>query len=106
MPTLRPSGTRQSRLPERRRGVIHQLISLINEHLWVGHFDVWSGEDVVMFRHALLMTGGADPDGRQCEAVLKAAVTPQLLLALTFLGVLAILPVLVKHWRSRRTAST
>lgn len=32
---------------------------------------------------------------------LKAAVTPKILLALTFLGVLAILPVIVKRWRSR-----
>jgi uncharacterized membrane protein YdjX (TVP38/TMEM64 family) len=47
----------------------------------------------------------ARPDCR-LDFNLKAAVTPQLLLALTFLGVLAILPVLVKHWRSRRTAST
>lgn len=37
---------------------------------------------------------------------LKAAVTPQILLALTFLGVLALLPVIVKRWRSRRQAST
>ena len=27
-----------------------------------------------MFRHSLLMSGGADPDGRQCEAILKTAV--------------------------------
>ena len=27
-----------------------------------------------MFRPSLLMVGGADPDGRQCEAILKTAV--------------------------------
>lgn len=63
------------KVPERRRGAILQLVSLLNEHLWIGHFDLWTGEDVVMFRHSLLMTGGADPDGRQCEAILKLAVT-------------------------------
>jgi hypothetical protein len=62
------------KVPERRRSAILSLISLINEHLWVGHFDLWSSEDVVMFRHSLLMVGGADPDGRQCEAILKTAV--------------------------------
>ena len=50
------------------------LVALVNEHLWIGHFDLWNGESVVMFRHALLMSGGADPDGRQCEAILKMAV--------------------------------
>ena len=63
------------KVPDRRRGAILSLISLINEHLWIGHFDLWSGEDVVMFRHSLLMAGGADPDGRQCEAILSTAVT-------------------------------
>lgn len=63
------------KVPERRRAALLALVAMINEHLWVGHFDLWSGEDVVMFRHALLMAGGADPDGRQCEAILKAAVS-------------------------------
>lgn len=63
------------KVPEHRRAAIGSLIALINEHMWIGHFDLWSGEDVVMFRHALLMTGGADPDGRQCESILKTAVS-------------------------------
>ncbi len=62
------------KVPERRRAAMLALLSMVNEHLWIGHFDLWSGEDVVMYRHALLMAGGADPDGRQCEAILKTAV--------------------------------
>lgn len=62
------------KVPERRRPAVSSLVALINEHMWVGHFDLWSREDVIMFRHALLMSGGADPDGRQCEAILKLAV--------------------------------
>ena len=62
------------KVPERRRAAILALVALINEHLWIGHFDLWNGENVVMFRHSLLMSGGADPDGRQCEAILKTAV--------------------------------
>jgi hypothetical protein len=59
---------------ERRRVAIQSLVALINEQLWIGHFDLWSNDNVVMFRHSLLMAGGADPDGRQCEAILKMAV--------------------------------
>ena len=51
-----------------------QLVSLVNEQLWVGHFDLWSAENVVMFRHALLLAGGAEPTHAQCETLLKAAV--------------------------------
>lgn len=62
------------KVPEHRRTAAQALVNLINTHLWIGHFDLWNGENVVMFRHSLLMAGGADPDGRQCEAILKAAV--------------------------------
>lgn len=62
------------RVPERRRGEILQLVSMINEQLWVGHFDLWSNEGVVMFRHALLLTGGAEPRKGQCEMLMQAAV--------------------------------
>lgn len=62
------------RAPDRRRAEILQLISLANEQLWVGHFDLWTTENVVMFRHALLLAGGAEPTDGQCEIMLKAAV--------------------------------
>jgi hypothetical protein len=62
------------KVPARRRAEVLQLIGLVNEHLWVGHFDLWSGENVVMFRHALLLAGGAEPTQGQCEMMLKAAV--------------------------------
>ena len=58
----------------RRKPDLMELVSLINEHLWIGHFDLWSRDEVVMFRHSLLLAGGAEPNGRQCEALLKVAV--------------------------------
>lgn len=62
------------RVPERRRGEVLQLIAHVNEQLWVGHFDLWSNDGVVMFRHALILAGGMEPSGRQCEVVLEAAL--------------------------------
>ena len=47
------------KVPERRRNEVQQLISLINEQLWVGHFDLWIKDGMVMFRHALVLAGGA-----------------------------------------------
>ena len=61
-------------MPERRRQEILQLISLINEQLWVGHFDLWKGENVVMFRHALLLAGGAEPTTANAKCCCKAAI--------------------------------
>jgi len=62
------------KIPEPRRAQAQALVSLINEQLWVGHFDWWSSQDIVIFRHALLLTGGAQPSGRQCEVILRTAV--------------------------------
>jgi hypothetical protein len=62
------------KVPERRRQEVLQLLSYINEQLWVGHFDLWSSENVVMFRNALLLAGGAEPTHGQCETMLRVAV--------------------------------
>jgi hypothetical protein len=62
------------KVPDRRRQEVVQLVSLVNERMWVGHFDLWRGENVVMFRHSLLLAGGAEPTHGQCETLLKVAV--------------------------------
>ena len=62
------------RVPERRRIEVQQLISLINEQLWVGHFDLWVVDGLVMFRHALVLAGGVEASNQQCEALLAAAL--------------------------------
>jgi hypothetical protein len=62
------------KVPERCRGEVQQLISLINEQLWVGHFDHWSQDGLVMYRHALVLAGGVEATSRQCEALLASAL--------------------------------
>lgn len=51
-----------------------KLLALVNEQMWLGHFDMWSQEGVIMFRHALVLAGGATASDRQCEAILDAAL--------------------------------
>ena len=63
------------KVPEPRRSQVVELIALINEQLWVGHFDMWVKDGVVMFRHALLLAGGVEVAGRQCEALLDTALS-------------------------------
>lgn len=62
------------KVPEARRTEALRLVALVNERLWVGHFDLWRSENVVMFRHSLLLAGGATPNGSQCETLMKIAV--------------------------------
>ena len=63
------------KVPARKRTAIAELAQLVNEQLWLGHFDLWSGQDLVMFRHSLCLAGGASATDTQCSAVVKAAVT-------------------------------
>lgn len=61
------------KVPENRLSEMYRLVAQINEQLWLGHFDLWTQEGLVMFRHALLLNGAvATPE--QCEAMLRAAL--------------------------------
>jgi hypothetical protein len=42
--------------------------------MWLGHFDLWSQEGVIAYRHTLLLSGGAEASAPQCEALLEAAI--------------------------------
>jgi hypothetical protein len=59
---------------ERPKPDIMRLLALVNEQLWVGHFDLWQAEGVIMYRNALLLTEGIEAGTGQLEAMMAAAV--------------------------------
>ena len=62
------------KVPDRRRNEVQHLIAQMNEQMWVGHFDLWQNDGMVMFRHALVLTGGVEASGEQCRSVLTTAL--------------------------------
>jgi len=38
-----------------KRSTIFEALSLINEQLWLGHFEMWSGSGLVVFRHSTIL---------------------------------------------------
>jgi hypothetical protein len=61
-----------AKVPDNRLPEVYRLVAQINEQLWLGHFDVWTQEGLIMFRQGLMLNGAlATPP--QCEALLKAA---------------------------------
>jgi hypothetical protein len=62
------------RVAEPRRTEILKLIALANERMWIGHFDYWPNENIIVFRHAMLLSGGAPLNRRQIEVLIKLAV--------------------------------
>jgi hypothetical protein len=61
------------RVPEARKVETQRLVAMINEQLWIGHFDLWMQPGLVMFRQALILAGCITATSEQCEAMLGAA---------------------------------
>ena len=46
---------------------VYRLVAQINEQLWLGHFDVWTHEGLIMFRHGLMLNGALATDRRSAK---------------------------------------
>ncbi|MFT3727655.1 MAG: YbjN domain-containing protein [Terricaulis sp.] len=60
--------------PVSRRDEAIRLAAQINENLWLGHFDVWSDDGTIIFRHAMPMIGREDISVGEVQAMLAAAL--------------------------------
>ncbi len=61
------------KVPDNRLGEVYRLIAQINEQMWLGHFDIWSHEGLILFRHGLMLNGSVATSS-QCEALLRAGL--------------------------------
>lgn len=61
------------RVPEARRQSVHDLLALLNDRLWLGHFGIWQNEGMPMYRHAVLLRGNGISSA-QIEDLLDVAV--------------------------------
>ena len=61
------------KVPDSRLSEVYRLIAKINEQMWIGHFDLWSSEGLIMFRQGLMLNN-TQPSEEQCEALLQAAL--------------------------------
>ena len=58
------------RVPDAKRAAAFELLGLINEQLWLGHFDIWSSGGVLLYRHGLML----GEDGMLSLSMAQAAV--------------------------------
>ena len=54
---------------------VHHLLALINEKLWLGHFDLSSEDGTPMFRHTLLLRGAGPASVEQLEDLVDVSVS-------------------------------
>jgi hypothetical protein len=63
-----------SKLPKAVLPKIHTLLALVNEKIWLGHFDISSEDSRVIFRHSLLLRDGAGTSQEHLNDLLDIAV--------------------------------
>lgn len=63
------------KLPKPSRARVDSLLALVNERMWVGHFDIWGEESAPTFRHGLLLSGGAQLVIDQVEDLIDIAMS-------------------------------
>ena len=62
------------RAKKARRQAAHTMLSLINQRVWLGHFEVWADDGEVVFRHAMALPTGERPTLAQAASMIDAAV--------------------------------
>jgi hypothetical protein len=62
------------RVAEDKRAGVFEVMALINEQMWLGHFEIWSSGGVLLYRHALMLGDEGLLSLTQAQTVVEAAV--------------------------------
>ena len=62
------------RIPVDKRAAMSEVLALINEQLWLGHFDVWSNGGVLLYRHGLMLGDEGLLSPTQAQVSVEAAI--------------------------------
>ncbi|MEL6529957.1 MAG: YbjN domain-containing protein [Pseudomonadota bacterium] len=62
------------RVSDDKRQRAYELLSLVNEQMWLGHFDIWSNGDVLLYRHGALLGDDGMLSLTQAQALVETAI--------------------------------
>ena len=62
------------KFPQNKIGKAYELIGLINEKLWLGHFDITSKNGIPAFRHTILSNADSDFLHKKLENLVDIAI--------------------------------
>jgi len=60
-----------------KKSAMYETLGLINEQLWLGHFEMWTSSSMVLFRHAALLESQAEEATLtldQAETLIETAI--------------------------------
>jgi hypothetical protein len=61
-------------VPIDKRDDVYKALALINEQLWIGHFDIWSSNGMLLFRHGSLLPSNGMLSIDQAQTIIDVAI--------------------------------
>lgn len=71
--TLQMGAPLDLKAPAGRLNDMARLVAMVNERLWIGHFDLWSDDSSIVFRNAAVLPADGRLDQGQAEILIKGA---------------------------------
>lgn len=71
--TLQMGAPLDLKAPAGRLNDMARLVAMVNERLWIGHFDLWSDDSSIVFRNAAVLPADGRLDAGQAEILIKGA---------------------------------
>ncbi|MEZ5895745.1 MAG: YbjN domain-containing protein [Parvularculaceae bacterium] len=71
--TLQMGAPLDIKAPENRLGEAARLVALVNEQLWIGHFDLWSDDFSIVFRHSVILPSSGELEHSQAQLLIRGA---------------------------------
>ncbi|WP_369058733.1 YbjN domain-containing protein [Caulobacter sp. 73W] len=62
------------RAAKTKRPAAYELLSLINQRCWLGHFEIWAEDGEVVFRHSMSLPTSDRPTLGQAASMIDAAM--------------------------------
>ena len=62
------------RVADDKRAAMFEVLGMVNEQLWLGHFDIWSNGSVLLYRHGLMLGDEGLLSLGQAQTVIEVAV--------------------------------
>lgn len=63
------------RIPETKRSDVNDLLAMLNNRMWLGHFDVEPVQGTPLFRYTVLARGERAPSAETLEDLVEIALT-------------------------------
>lgn len=62
------------RISDDKRASAYELLSLVNEQMWLGHFDIWSSGDMLLYRHGAMLGDDGMLSLGQAQSLVENAI--------------------------------